>query len=164
MDYVTGGVEWAPMPDIFERFIYPDFTFDVPSDPKRYLAKLQEAFPGMLVETILLNKAGQAIGVRASNTLRSRSAEQFFAPVIISCAGAKNTYLKLLPEGARPALVDELERIEPSLSWACARAWPVLAIGARIIGCSALTITMPRPPANRERAATTYPSPRSKIH
>jgi all-trans-retinol 13,14-reductase len=24
MDYVTGGaVEWAPMPDIFERFVYP---------------------------------------------------------------------------------------------------------------------------------------------
>ncbi len=214
MDYVTGGaVEWVPMPDIFERFVYPDFTFDTPSDPKRYLAKLREAFPeeaeplrryfrdvpraatamileqfcetapsilrpviraaarvlspylrstsaayldahfrdprlkallsshwgdfglppsksafamqamvvnhylkgawypvggaariaegalkqirraggeaipGMLVETILLNKAGKAIGVRASNTLRNRSAEQFFAPVIISGAG-----------------------------------------------------------------------------
>lgn len=46
MDYVTGGaVEWAPMPDIFERFVYPDFTFDTPSDPKRYLARLREAFP-----------------------------------------------------------------------------------------------------------------------
>ena len=243
MDYVTGGaVEWAPMPDIFERFVYPDFTFDAPSDPKRYLARLQEAFPkeaeplrryfrdvpraatamilaqycetvpgivrpvmraaarslspwlrstsaayldahfrdprlkallasqwgdygvppsksafamqaavvnhylkgawypiggaariaegalqeirraggeaipGMLVETILLNKAGQAIGVRASNTLRNRSSEQFFAPLIISCAGARNTYLKLLPKGARPAFAGELDRIEPSLS------------------------------------------------
>jgi all-trans-retinol 13,14-reductase len=62
-----------------------------------------------------LNKAGQAIGVRASNTLRNRSAEQFLAPIIISCVSARNTYLKLLRETARPSFADELDRIEPSL-------------------------------------------------
>ena len=33
------------MPDDFERFIYPDLDFAVPSDPERYRARLVERFP-----------------------------------------------------------------------------------------------------------------------
>jgi phytoene dehydrogenase-like protein len=45
-DLVTdGGVEWAQMPQKFERFVYPDFEFAVDSDRKTYLADLQAAFP-----------------------------------------------------------------------------------------------------------------------
>ena len=45
-DFLTGGaLDWNRMPDDFERFVYPDFTFAVPSDPKRYEARLIERFP-----------------------------------------------------------------------------------------------------------------------
>ena len=45
-DAVTrGGVDWARMPDVFEKFVYPDFTFSVPSEEKRYIAALVEKFP-----------------------------------------------------------------------------------------------------------------------
>ena len=33
------------MPDDFERFVYPGFAFAVPSDPRRYQARLIERFP-----------------------------------------------------------------------------------------------------------------------
>lgn len=46
-DRVTdGGVEWAPMPSkCFERFEYPDFAIDVPSDEIEYRRTLIERFP-----------------------------------------------------------------------------------------------------------------------
>ena len=45
-DFLTGGaLDWNRMPDDFERFVYPDFSFAVPSDPKRYQARLIERFP-----------------------------------------------------------------------------------------------------------------------
>ncbi len=243
MDYVTGGtVDWTAMAEPFERFVYPDFTFDVPSDPNKYLAKLQDTFPGeagalrgyfrdikrtframsleqfreampsilrpaaslmaqalssarrhtaqsyldahfrdprlkallasqwgdfgvtpskaafaihalivnhylngaffpvggaakiaegalsqvrhmggdaipgMLVESLLLSKAGKVIGVKARNSLRNRDAESFFAPVVISSVGAANTYMKLLPQSARPPFMNKLKDLEPSLS------------------------------------------------
>ncbi|HTC19502.1 MAG TPA: NAD(P)/FAD-dependent oxidoreductase [bacterium] len=46
-DFLTDGtLAWNKMPPLFEKFIYPDFSFDVPSDPKEYLRSLQEKFPG----------------------------------------------------------------------------------------------------------------------
>ena len=45
-DAVTrNGVDWAKMPDVFEKFVYPDFTFAVPSDEKRYRVALVAMFP-----------------------------------------------------------------------------------------------------------------------
>ncbi len=45
-DFLTGGaLDWNRMPDDFERFVYPDFSFAVPSDRKRYEARLIERFP-----------------------------------------------------------------------------------------------------------------------
>jgi all-trans-retinol 13,14-reductase len=45
-DYVTGGkLKWEKMPENFEKFIYPGFNFDVPSDPDAYCRRLIAAFP-----------------------------------------------------------------------------------------------------------------------
>jgi all-trans-retinol 13,14-reductase len=45
-DYLTNGnLHWHKMPDPFEKFVYPDFTFEVYSDPKRYQADLTQQFP-----------------------------------------------------------------------------------------------------------------------
>jgi phytoene dehydrogenase-like protein len=45
-DFLTdGALAWNKMPPVFEKFIYPHFSFDVPSDPKEYLRALQEKFP-----------------------------------------------------------------------------------------------------------------------
>lgn len=39
------SVKWNAMPRIFEKFVYPDFTFPVPSSEADYKAALQEKFP-----------------------------------------------------------------------------------------------------------------------
>jgi len=45
-DYLTNGnLRWNKMPDPFEKFVYPDFTFEVSSDPKRFQADLIRCFP-----------------------------------------------------------------------------------------------------------------------
>jgi len=45
-DLVTGGkVEWAPLPEYFERFFYPDFEFAVSSDPHQFRVDLEARFP-----------------------------------------------------------------------------------------------------------------------
>ncbi|EPG72433.1 NAD(P)-binding Rossmann-like domain protein [Leptospira fainei serovar Hurstbridge str. BUT 6] len=45
-DLVTAGkVRWAAMPDVFEKFVYPDFTFSVRNDPSIYENDLIESFP-----------------------------------------------------------------------------------------------------------------------
>lgn len=44
-DFVANkGVHWNKMQDIFEKFVYPDFTFAVSSDPKRYQEQLIDLF------------------------------------------------------------------------------------------------------------------------
>jgi all-trans-retinol 13,14-reductase len=46
MDLVTAGqVGWHPMASPFERFVYPDLCFEVPSDPLEYAARLRDTFP-----------------------------------------------------------------------------------------------------------------------
>lgn len=45
-DYVTEGqLQWQPMPDEFERYVYPDFEFSVPSSPREYKRRLIERYP-----------------------------------------------------------------------------------------------------------------------
>ena len=36
---------WRKMDDPFEKFVYPDFTFDVYSDPKKYQKEVTDMFP-----------------------------------------------------------------------------------------------------------------------
>lgn len=45
-DLVTRSeVKWHKMPHIFDKFVYPDFTFGVPADEEEYRQKLIEQFP-----------------------------------------------------------------------------------------------------------------------
>lgn len=45
-DYLTEGrLHWQKMPDEFEKFVYPDMEFNVPSDGKLYCQRLVERFP-----------------------------------------------------------------------------------------------------------------------
>jgi len=45
-DFMSGhALEWNPMPDDFERFIYPGLDFAEPSDERRYRERLIERFP-----------------------------------------------------------------------------------------------------------------------
>ena len=39
------GVKWKAMPDLFEKFVYPDFTFDVYSNEEKYKGDLKAMFP-----------------------------------------------------------------------------------------------------------------------
>jgi len=45
-DYLSGGrLHWNRMTDAFDRFVYPDLDFAVPSDPAAYERALVDAFP-----------------------------------------------------------------------------------------------------------------------
>jgi all-trans-retinol 13,14-reductase len=45
-DYLTNGnLHWQKMPDPFEKFVYPDFTFEVYSKLDRFQADLIQRFP-----------------------------------------------------------------------------------------------------------------------
>ncbi len=45
-DFITENkLDWQKMPDYFERFIYPDFSFHQIDDPKKFQAKLIKLFP-----------------------------------------------------------------------------------------------------------------------
>ncbi len=45
-DIITrGNVQWASMPEVFEKFVYPDFTFSVKNDPIVYEEDLIHSFP-----------------------------------------------------------------------------------------------------------------------
>lgn len=46
MDAVSmGEVQWNKMPDVFEKFVYPDFTFSTPSNKAEYVQALCDHFP-----------------------------------------------------------------------------------------------------------------------
>lgn len=45
-DFATqGGVRWKRMPYIFDKFVFPDFTFEAPSDDKEFRNRLVKQFP-----------------------------------------------------------------------------------------------------------------------
>ena len=45
-DFITGGkVDWNPMPDIYDRYVFPDFTFDVQTGSENIKADLINQFP-----------------------------------------------------------------------------------------------------------------------
>lgn len=41
----NGNIKWNSLPYEFERYIYPDMTFTVPSNEKEYIQKLSKSFP-----------------------------------------------------------------------------------------------------------------------
>ncbi len=45
-EFVTqGGVRWKKMPYIFDKFVFPDFTFEAPSDKAAFQKKIKGMFP-----------------------------------------------------------------------------------------------------------------------
>ncbi len=45
-DYITDNrLEWNKMPHYFEKFVYPDFSFKQPANPKEFQKSLIEQFP-----------------------------------------------------------------------------------------------------------------------
>jgi all-trans-retinol 13,14-reductase len=64
------------------------------------------------VQEILVNERGRTVGVRMQD------GREFRAPIVISDAGAANTYRRLLPPTVREAqdTIRKLERISPSMS------------------------------------------------
>ncbi|MCB1304743.1 MAG: NAD(P)/FAD-dependent oxidoreductase [Leptospiraceae bacterium] len=45
-DIVTkSSVKWKAMPEVFEKFVYPDFTFEVPFSEEEYKGKIIAMFP-----------------------------------------------------------------------------------------------------------------------
>lgn len=45
-DFATeGGVRWKKMPYIYDKFVFPDFTFEAPSNEEEFVKKLKEQFP-----------------------------------------------------------------------------------------------------------------------
>jgi len=45
-DYVTRGkVRWKKMPYIYDKFVFPDITLEVPSDAEDFRARLKDLFP-----------------------------------------------------------------------------------------------------------------------
>lgn len=46
MDKVTfSQVQWQPLPEIFQKFVYPNRSIEVSSDPKKYVLELKKHFP-----------------------------------------------------------------------------------------------------------------------
>src|SRR5580658_5742709 len=91
-DFVTAGeVHWNPMPDSYDRFVYPDFEFPVPKGEANYRAALIRMFPqekaaferyfrdlhiaaGYFVRHTMANSMPRPLGaaVRWFNRLRSK--------------------------------------------------------------------------------------------
>ena len=45
-DFITdGGVDWSPMPDVYDVFVYPGLTLKVPKGRANFERGLVEAFP-----------------------------------------------------------------------------------------------------------------------
>src|SRR5216684_1958125 len=45
-DFITdGGVDWSPMPDVYDVFVYPGLTVKVPKGRANFERTLAEAFP-----------------------------------------------------------------------------------------------------------------------
>src|ERR1700722_4588825 len=45
-DFITnGGVNWAPLPDVYDVFVYPGLTLKVPKGRANFERALTEAFP-----------------------------------------------------------------------------------------------------------------------
>ncbi|MBK7550107.1 MAG: NAD(P)/FAD-dependent oxidoreductase [Rhodoferax sp.] len=45
-DFITEGkLQWQKMPDEFDKFVYPDFEFNVPSNPEQYRQRLIDRYP-----------------------------------------------------------------------------------------------------------------------
>jgi phytoene dehydrogenase-like protein len=68
----------------------------------------------------ILVENGRAVGVRVDvKNGKKRTEQTFHAPVIISCAGAYNTYCRLLPKGLAPVQQKEVATHPDGLAHVC---------------------------------------------
>ncbi len=89
-DYITGGaLDWNKMTDEFERFVYPGFTFPVPSDPALYEQRLVERYPDeeKAIRTYFRN-------VRWASAWHIRRVREQMMPAPIAWAMAVRRYLE----------------------------------------------------------------------
>ncbi|MGR9108605.1 MAG: phytoene desaturase family protein, partial [Gammaproteobacteria bacterium] len=80
-DQITGnGVDWRPMPEVYDRFVYPDFTFEARAGMRRFRADLIERFPR-----------------------EQRAIEQYFKDLIAAARWyGRLMFARLLPDKLRP--------------------------------------------------------------
>ena len=116
MDLVTGGqVQWHQLDDRFERFVFPDGTFDVPSDPKRYQQKLAELFPS---EAAGIKRYFKDLKAAQSWSFRWFYSKEFPGPVASLLAAGRKL--------ATTRTADQLDRrfSDPLLKAILAGQWP----------------------------------------
>ncbi len=86
-DYLTDGkLQWQKMPDVFEKFVYPDFTFEVHSDRAQYQADLVQMFPAQqqAIERYFqdLQRAARWFGIYTMGELFPQRLRRLLAPVL----------------------------------------------------------------------------------
>ncbi|WP_428340516.1 phytoene desaturase family protein [Mycobacterium sp.] len=83
-DYITGGaLDWAPMPDVYNRIFIGDREYEIPSGRVHFTERLKAYFPG------------EATAIDAYLDLvfeTSRAAKTFFAHRALSPSGAEDTF------------------------------------------------------------------------
>ncbi len=98
-----------------------------------------QCLTGMLVEEILINEKGEAYGVRARNIFRNKESQEYLAPIVISNAGAFNTYETLVSSNNTLSFVSKLEQLKTTPSavslYICFKESPrILGLKERITG------------------------------
>lgn len=86
-DYLTDGkLQWQKMPDVFEKFVYPDFTFEVHSDRAKYQADLVQMFPAeqQAIERYFLDlqRAARWFGIYMMGELLPQWLRRLLAPAL----------------------------------------------------------------------------------
>ncbi len=86
-DFTTNSaVNWCKMPHVMEKFVYPDFTVNVPSDKEEYLAELCRLFPE---EATALQRYFRDV-TAVSAAIRSRTMAGAMPPAIGAIMNAAN--------------------------------------------------------------------------
>jgi all-trans-retinol 13,14-reductase len=98
-DYVTEGVlRWQKMPYVFEKFIYPDLSLHVPSDPEDYQQKLAELFPKEYVAIRTYFRDIYRVAAWSGSQIVKKTLPPFIA-AIIQFFERKRREIALLPLG-----------------------------------------------------------------
>lgn len=106
-DIVTAkGVQWNKMPYIFEKFVYPDLVFEVPSEEKKYKQSLVELFPE---ERLGIDRYFQDVKSTAS-----WFSKYFAMKTMPSTLEKVGTFLNLL--GAKHALITTKEYLDKNFN------------------------------------------------
>ena len=93
-DFITdGGVDWAPLPDVYDVFVYPSLTVKVPRGRENFERALVEAFPA---ERQAIGKYFRDIK-RAMNWFNRRVMSMVTPPPLSGMVQAINRFSEKLP-------------------------------------------------------------------